>query len=342
MTPPSRTSTAHRPPQPDSGVLPLVPGNAGEPVADLQGRLIALGIAPIGDMTGAYGEATADSVRHFQKSRGLKAHGRCDQMTWAALVEAGDRLGDRLLYRRTPMLRGDDVAALQRQLSTFGFYSGLIDGIFGDMTAAAVATFQRNVGLPVDSVLGQRTLHELERVRSPSGADDLVSPVRERLVHTASRALAGARIAIGEEGGFAAGIAALSRALTAVGALPISLHHPDSSHIAAEANSADAHVYVGLQLDPSSSSCRTSFYRGFRYESDVSRRLAELIQSALPKELGLADDGAVGMAVPILRETKMPAVLIEVGDPSVVVQHTGVLATVIVNSLTSWMSMTWE
>jgi N-acetylmuramoyl-L-alanine amidase len=303
---------------------------------------MALGIEPTGDATGSYGEATADSVRHFQSSRGLKAHGKCDQMTWAALVEAGYRLGDRMLYRRTPMLRGDDVAALQRQLSTFGFYSGLIDGIFGDMTAAAVATFQRNVGVPVDAVLGPRTLHELERVRSPSGADDLVSPVRERLVHTASRALSGARIAIGEEGGFAAGIAALSRALAAVGALPISLHHPDSSHIAAEANAVEAQVYVGLQLDPSSSSCRTSFYRGFRYESDVSRRLAELIQSALPKELGLADDGAVGMALPILRETKMPAVLIEVGEPGVVVQHTGLLAAVIVNSLTSWMSMTWE
>jgi N-acetylmuramoyl-L-alanine amidase len=323
-------------------VLPLVPGNAGEPVADLQGRLTALGIEPTGDVTGSYGEGTADSVRHFQRTRGLKAHGTCDQMTWAALVEAGYRLGDRMLYRRTPMQRGDDVAALQRQLSTFGFYSGLIDGIFGDMTAAAVATFQRNVGLPVDAVLGPRTLHELERVRSPSGADDLVSPVRERLVHTASRALSGARIAIGEEGGFAAGVAALSRALSAAGALPISLHHPDGSHIAAEANAVDALVYVGLQLDPSSSSCRTSFYRGFRYESDVSRRLAELIQSVLPKQLGLTDDGALGMALPILRETKMPAVLIEVGDPAVVVQHTGLLAAVIVNSLTSWMSMTWE
>jgi N-acetylmuramoyl-L-alanine amidase len=319
-----------------------VPGNAGEPVADLQGRLVALGIEPSGDLAGSYGEGTAESVRHFQRSRGLKAHGTCDQVTWAALVEAGYRLGDRMLYRRTPMLRGDDVAALQRQLSTFGFYSGLIDGIFGDETAAAVATFQRNVGLPVDSILGQQTLHELERVRNPAGADDLVSPVRERLVHTKSRALSGARIAIGEEGGFAAGIAALSRALASAGALPIPFHHPDGSHLAAQANASEAQVYVGLQLDPASTSCRTSFYRGFRYESDVSRHLAELIQSALPRRLGLADEGSVGMALPILRETKMPAVLVEVGEPGLVVQHTGVLAAVIVNSLTSWMSMTWD
>ena len=72
----------------------------------------------------------------------------CGPQTWSALVEAGRDLGDRFLYRRTPMLRGDDVAELQQRLSALGFDTGRVDGIFGDLTSAALGEFQRNVGLP--------------------------------------------------------------------------------------------------------------------------------------------------------------------------------------------------
>jgi len=39
-------------------------------------------------------------------------------------TEAGYRIGDRLLYHRAPMLRGDDVATVQRRLSALGFEPG--------------------------------------------------------------------------------------------------------------------------------------------------------------------------------------------------------------------------
>ena len=48
----------------------------------------------------------------FQHRSGLEVTGVCDGPTWSVLVEAGYHLGDRLLYLRTPMLRGDDVTAL--------------------------------------------------------------------------------------------------------------------------------------------------------------------------------------------------------------------------------------
>ncbi|MDQ3757231.1 MAG: peptidoglycan-binding protein, partial [Actinomycetota bacterium] len=69
-----------------------------------------------GDEPGTYGFGTEGAVRAFQQARGLRADGICGRETWSALVEAGYRLGDRLLFLRQPMLRGDDVAALQRQL----------------------------------------------------------------------------------------------------------------------------------------------------------------------------------------------------------------------------------
>ena len=46
------------------------------------------------------------------------------------------------------MQRGDDVADLQQRLSTLGFDTGRVDGIFGDRTSRALAEFQRNAGLP--------------------------------------------------------------------------------------------------------------------------------------------------------------------------------------------------
>ena len=71
---------------------------------------------------------------------------------------------------------------------------------------------------------------------------------RERL-RQAPRTLAGRRVAIGEEGGLDAAVAALRRLLVSHGALVITHHHPDGSIQASEANAGGADVYLGLRLD---------------------------------------------------------------------------------------------
>ena len=48
---------------------------------------------------------------------------------------------------------GDDVAELQQRLSALGFDSGRVDGIFGDLTSAALGEFQRD--FDVARVVGQ-------------------------------------------------------------------------------------------------------------------------------------------------------------------------------------------
>jgi N-acetylmuramoyl-L-alanine amidase len=236
------------------------------------------------------------------------------------------------------MMRGDDVADLQRRLSQFGFYPGAIDAIYGEPTAAALSEFQRNVGVPPDGVLGRRTFEELERLGSRAGHGELVSSVFERHLPRHAAALRGALVVVGQEGGFAQGVAAVCRALLDAGAHPVDVHHPDASRLAAEANAVDASVYVGLQLDASSRAVKTNFYRGFRYESLASRQLAELIQADLPGLLGLEDAGTAGMALPILRETRMPAVLVEMGSPAVVVRHTNDIGQLLCRALASWMA----
>ncbi|MGH9205288.1 MAG: peptidoglycan-binding protein [Acidimicrobiales bacterium] len=296
-----------------------------------------------GDSSGEFGAGTEEAVRLFQHERGLRVDGVCGHQTWSALVEAGYRLGERLLYRRAPMLRGDDVADLQGRLGALGFDAGRIDGILGDITSRALADFQRNAGITVDAIFGRSTLDELVRLQPRSETARVVAAVREReLLRRSPRTLEGRRIALGEEGGLDATIAALTRSLKAAGAEVLDLHHPDGSHQAAEANHAQADVYLGIRLEADSARCTTAYYSGYRYESEGGRRLAELLQAMLPEAMGAADGGTLGMSLPVLRETRMPAVVCEIGPPSAVVERSTVLATTMSEILSKWADESWE
>ena len=121
--------------------LPLGRGDAGPAVRDLHQRLMRAGYLCDGE---TFDDSTERAVRTFQESRRLEVDGVVGNHTWAALVEAAHRLGDRLLYHKSsPMLRGDDVAELQQRLGALGFDAGRVDGIFGPETAAAQAELDR-------------------------------------------------------------------------------------------------------------------------------------------------------------------------------------------------------
>jgi N-acetylmuramoyl-L-alanine amidase len=318
-------------------------GDEGEATADVQRRLERLGFSLGTDTRGSYGVGTRAAVEAFQYRRGLRVDGICGRQTWSALVEAGRTLGDRFLYRRTPMLRGDDVAELQQQLSALGFDTGRVDGIFGDLTSAALGEFQRNIGLPVDGIAGAATVAELLRFGTRHGDTELVTSVRDReLLRQSPRTLAGRRVAIGEEGGLDSTVAALRRLLVNQGALVTTHHHPDGSIQASEANAGEAEVYVGLRLDVGEDHCSTSYYAGYRYSSPGGRRLAEMLQGTLTRTLGLPDGGSRGMSLPVLRETRMPAVICEISPATVVVEQAPSIARAIAEALEQWVGMAWE
>ncbi|HMD46745.1 MAG TPA: peptidoglycan-binding protein [Acidimicrobiales bacterium] len=326
-------------------MLPLHQGDRGEAVTDVQRRLAALRFfAPESDVPGGFGPATRAAVEAFQHRRGLRVDGVVGRQTWETLVEAGfGRLGDRFLYRRRPMLRGDDVAELQQRLGSLGFDTGRVDGIFGDQTSAALAEFQRNAGLPADGILGATTLRELLRVEARHPELEVVSTVRDREhLRRSPPTLVGRHLAVGESGGLAATLAALRRRLVFAGARVTSLHHPDGSAQAAQANAAGADVYLGLSLNPDSTGVSTSYYRGWRYESAGGRGLAEAVQRHVPPTLDLADLSAQGMSLPVLRETTMPAVIVEVGPATVVVERGSALARALVDSLIEWAGASWD
>ena len=324
--------------------LPIREGDSGGGVVDVQDRLVALGFGPMSDPRGEFGIATRAALEAFQRRRGLRVDGICGTQTWQTLVEAGYRLGDRFLYLRTPMLRGDDVAELQQRLCALGFDTGRVDGIFGGATATALRDFQENSALPVDGILGGETLRELLRVAARGPAPlHLVSTVRAReLLRQAPPTLAGRRIAIGEPGGLAAPVAALRRRLGAQGASVTTLHHPDGSAQAQQANAAGAHVYLGLSLEPERAGSLAAYYSGYRDESVGGRLLAENIQRSVPSALGIPDLGVHGMSLVVLRETSMPAVTLEIGPAAVLVEHGPALADGLTAALIAWVSRPWE
>jgi N-acetylmuramoyl-L-alanine amidase len=314
-------------------------GDAGNAVADLQRRLQLVGLTVSPDASGLYGQGTRAAVEAFQHRRRLQVDGVCSPETWATLVEAGFRLGDRFLYHRRPMLRGDDVAQLQQSLSALGFDTGRVDGIFGEMTASALGEFQRNMGLPTDGILGGSTLRALKRVTPWHADHELVATVRDReRLRQAPRTLLGRRIAVGEEGGLDVLVTAVRRRLFTEGAQVVPILHRAGSSQAAAANSARVEAYVGIRLESADRRCVASYYAGYTYESPGGRRLAEILQSMTAAALGVLPQGAHGMSLPVLRETRMPAVVCEFGPARLVVQRNAALASAMVAALAEWVA----
>ena len=118
----------------------------------------------------------------MQRRRGLPITGFVDRATWSVLIEAGHVLGSRPLEHLSPMLRGDDVADLQQRLCALGFDTDRVDGIFGGLTAHAVAEFQENIGLTPDGKAGPATIDQLFRLGGLSTLTRSVTAVRDREV----------------------------------------------------------------------------------------------------------------------------------------------------------------
>jgi N-acetylmuramoyl-L-alanine amidase len=70
--------------------------------------------------------------------------------------------------------------------------------------------------------------------------------------------------------------------------------------------------------------------------------LAELVQQAVPVALGLSDAGVHGMSIPLLRETRMPTVLVELGPASTVVERAPSLAAALSGALGHWADASWD
>jgi len=67
----------------------------------------------------------------------------------------------RLLKKKSPNMKGEDVRNLQKALDRKGYAVGTLDGIFGTRTQEAVKAFQRAKKLSVDGIAGKDTVTAL-------------------------------------------------------------------------------------------------------------------------------------------------------------------------------------
>lgn len=302
-------------------------GDTSEEVADVQARLRSLGYG-IGDRPSVFGPETQAAVRAFQQRRSMLVDGIVGSQTWNQLVEASWRLGDRTLYLKRPAMRGDDVSTLQRRLNALGFDAGREDGIFGPLALGAVRSFQREYGILEDGMCGPRTYAALEglRVDRPGTA----AGIREELRHR-GRNVEGRLVVIdpghggGETGGRSPSGAhecdicwALSnlvaQRLAAAGArvrfTRTEPENPDQSERARRANEFGSDIFVSLHLnshDEAPAEGASAYYFG---TSRGGEALAEAIQDRLVS-LGARDCRTHARSFDVLRETKMPAVMVE-------------------------------
>jgi N-acetylmuramoyl-L-alanine amidase len=260
-----------------------------------------------------YCDVTERALARFQSVRGLHPTGVCDEQSWTAIVEASWKLGDRLLTLVAPNLRGDDVAELQAMLARIGFDPGRADGIFGPATERALEDFQHNSGLYVDGVCGPITVRALQVLARQSGTGPGVSMLRELSDLTASaRALADLRIVVGQFGGMSTLTRQLVQALRQRSATVVTSDEPDPSAQAAAANRFAASVYLGFEAQPGPHSA-IHYFAVPQFESRGGRALAELLaQSTVDAAPGLLPE-VHGMRLTVLRETRMPAVLVVLG-----------------------------
>ena len=210
------------------------------------------------------------------------------------------------------MLRGDDVAELQKRLGALGFDAGRVDGIFGADTASALGHFQRNAGLPTDGIFGPDSLAAINRLGGRAdGANVAEVREHERLLQADSARTC--KIAVGELGGLGALADTCARHLGHVGLSVETISHPDESHHARVCNGLNVDVYLGL-IAVYDDRCTASFFATEGFESTGGRHLATLLTDALGADLFEASD-VVGQRLPVLRETRMPAVVLRVGPP---------------------------
>ena len=151
----------------NAGYPVLMLGSTGSDVSDLQARLLELGYYE-GAIDGRYASGTQAAVQEFQSRNGLTADGVAGRQTQDLLYSGGaqpkyvsavDQSQGYLLLKQGTS--GLDVRKLQGRLAELGYYSGGVDGIYGDTTVDAVKAFQRNNGLSGDGQAGSQTQSKL-------------------------------------------------------------------------------------------------------------------------------------------------------------------------------------
>ena len=310
----------------------------GAKVTDLQRRLKLLGL-DLGntDIDGIIGSETERAIKKFQQIRGLLVTGIVDDETWQELVDAGYKIGDRLLYLKNPPFRGDDVKTLQLWLKTLGFYQDNENGILSEETHKALINFQDNMNIADDGIMGEETLQHLknlERIIISRKTSNF--PVVRNLGEDRKRNgfkiildysdvtedVPGSEIYLKDKKYICRSIVEYCKEFFSKEGVDTIMTINDESSGGFflsdrinHANNSGSDLLISINLnysrdtDANGSCC--SYFKGIKSYSIEGFRVANLIQDKLVKTPGVTDCRVHGSSYAILKDTIMASVLIE-------------------------------
>lgn len=287
-------------------------GDNGAAVRDIQDRLSALGFESSPDDRWQFAEHTKKAVQEFQKAKGLDVDGIVGPDTWRSLYEAGYRLGDRILFYRRPMIRGEDVSELQSRFNALGFDSGKVDGIFGPHSEHAVLEFQSNRFLAEDGKAGPAVVTEIHLVTRGEMREGRQA-VREReWLRRLPATIAGARVYLDASNRDPAEAAETWEAASAaglrlqeLGGLPVLSRSQDTAVPerlrARRANRLGSDLILVFQLNQDSE--KVYYFGSEHSHSDAGQMMATSVARTAG---GTVEPRASAM----LKETRAPAVIV--------------------------------
>ncbi len=301
-------------------------------MVDLQTRLNSLDI-DLGNrgIDGVFGPVTDLAVRSFQRGSGILADGLVGPLTWRELVESGYRAGGRLLYLRQPPFRGTDVQELQWMLESLGFDPGAVNGLFDHRTARAVRDFQKNAGLQDDGVVDGAMFKVLSTFAAQSLGTHQIPDKSGG--YFPEDLFSGAIVLDAAHGGRDAGyrpsgeiseadlnLAVVRELARILPAREILLTRGEDVEVPAAdraylANSSEAKmilsVHHGHHHTPAARGTASFYFERRGYRSHRGKMAATYVQRGVSKALGTRDIGEFGRSYEILRETNIPAMIVE-------------------------------
>jgi len=255
------------------------------------------------------------------------------EITWNEIVEAGYRPGGRLIYLRQPPFRGADVMELQRMLNDLGFDPGAVNGLFDERTVRATREFQYNAGLMPDGVVDAGVFKTLKtyadqtlgthQIPDKSGGyfpENLFSGAI--VVDAAHGGRDRGYVCPGNHGFTEADLnLAVAQDLSQI--LPArqilltrsddeEVSHSDRAYLA---NSSGAKMVISIHHahhgSPRAEGTASFYFSRLGYQSHRGRMTATYLQRGVTRALDTLDIGELGRSYDILRETNIPAVVVE-------------------------------
>jgi len=312
--------------------------SSGEKVTDIQRRLKLLGHnLGVTDIDGVFGLETENAVRKFQQDRGLLVTGVIDQETWQELVDAGYKIGERMLYLKHPPFRGDDVRTLQVWLKTLGFYPYDENGIFCEKTQQALVDFQKDMSIADDGIAGEQTVQSLKGLKriiiskETSQFPLIKNPGRRKelrenkIILDYSENIEDMRSSekyFNEKIYICRSIVNFCRDILSRNDIEtlLSISDDERQNIflydrIEYANRSNADLLVSIDLnysiDKNANGCSCFYFKGLKSHSIPGYRIANLIQDKITGNLKVSDCRVHGANYAILKETNMTSVLVE-------------------------------